>query len=65
MQTSFEFRPPLTVEELAVALGVCRSTAYRLVYERAIPHIKIRSSVPIPAAAVDAYLGSVLVASRK
>ena len=57
-------RPPLTVAQMGKRLNVCRTTAWRLVYDGTIPHFKIRRSVRIPATAVDEYLRRVLVAER-
>lgn len=46
----------LNVEEVAAALGVSRSTAYRAVHSGEIPSIKVCGRLLVPRAAFDRLL---------
>lgn len=46
----------LTVSQAAEALGVSRSTAYLLVREGALPAIRLRGSIRVPAGALSHWL---------
>lgn len=48
--------PFLSVGELAERLGVSRSTAYNLVRDRAVPTIRLRGKIQVPASALDRWL---------
>ena len=49
-------RKALKVEDLASALGIGKTSAYRLVRTGAIRHTRIGKLIRIPADAVDEYL---------
>lgn len=46
----------LTVEQLQAALGVGRSTAYKLIHKNEIGHIRIGNSIKIPKLALINYI---------
>jgi len=45
-----------TVAEMARILKVSEKTAYRLIQEQEIPHIRVRGQIRITAMALDTYL---------
>ena len=49
-------RKALKVEDLASALGIGKTSAYRLIRTGAIRHTRIGKLIRIPADAVDEYL---------
>ena len=46
----------LTVKEVAARLGVCRATAYRLIEQGGIPHIRVSNAIRVRPADLDAYI---------
>ena len=51
-----EYPDVLTVEQMSRALGVCTKTAYRLVRENKIEHLKIGRSYRIPKVHLISYM---------
>ena len=51
--------------DLPALLGVSRATAYRLVAECRIEHVRIGSRVLVTEAAVDAYIRAQTVPARR
>ena len=45
-----------TVAEMAKLLKISEKTAYRLIQDQAIPHIRVRGQIRITARALDYYL---------
>ena len=59
METATETVPDkqlLSANDLAAYLGVSKTTAYLLMYDRAIPSLKIRGSRRVRKQDVDAYI---------
>lgn len=59
-----EYPDVLTVEQMSRALGVCTKTAYRLVRENKIEHLKIGRSYRIPKAHLISYMRFTLFVER-
>lgn len=54
-----------TVPELAKELNISIRTAWRLVHERQIAHVKIGRSVKIPREAIHAFIAELTVPAYK
>ena len=59
-----EYPDVLTVEQMSRALGVCTKTAYRLVRENKIEHLKIGWSYRISKVHLISYLRFTFFAER-
>ena len=46
----------LTVAQAAAIIGCSRSTGYTLVRENAVPSIRLRGTIRVPAAALETWL---------
>lgn len=54
----------LSVDEMAQVLGVCRTTAYKLVHTPGFPSARIGGSIVIPVAGLNAWLAAGGTAQR-
>lgn len=50
-----------TVSEMAKILKISEKTAYRLIQDQEIPHIRVRGQIRITAKALDNYLQGVII----
>lgn len=56
MGTATTERPFLSVAELGERLGVSRRTAYNMVTDRAVPVVRVRGVLKVPALALERWI---------
>ncbi len=49
-------QPLLSVRQVALLLGVCAATVYRMCEGGELPHFRVRNAIRVPVVALKAYL---------